>query len=478
VKAAARILALGGVLTLGVSLEGPAWASSGFNYSGERWPDEDLPVPYYIYTGLTPPAGINVTTFINAVRAAFQQWEDVPTSYMDFIYRGETAAYPADALDGRNVVGWKNGQPGEFLAYTAYWVFEGYLTETDIAFNRAMNWSAATPTPSSSYDVHTAILHEAGHTLSLDDIYDSRYSDQVMYGYLYNGEMRRTLGNGDKAGITFIYSRKGDLQVSDVHGPASALEYEEIELSATVRNVESITTGSCRLEFYLSLNSRIDPRDTLLGEVAVPQLETGEKHEAKLSVSVPSVAAERNYYVCAVVDADEEIEESSEENNTNHYFPLKVWLDTDADGLPNWWEIEMLLDAYEGKGDDGAAGDPDGDGLPNSDEYQKDTDPFLADTDGDGKGDGEEVLAGTDPTDGSSVFAIVEVTIDREVGNWPIRIAWTTVSGKEYQVYYQERLGAGWLPLGGLHTGTGGLMYQEDAEGLSHPTRYYTVAVE
>ncbi len=63
-------------------------------------------------------------------------------------------------------------------------------------------------------------------------------------------------------------------------------------------------------------------------------------------------------------------------------------LDTDGDGLPDYWENKHYGDA---------AGDPDTDGLDNLGEYEHGTDPDNPDTDDDGRTDGEEVTAGTNP---------------------------------------------------------------------------------
>jgi hypothetical protein len=128
--------------------------------------------------------------------------------------------------------------------------------------------------------------------------------------------------------------------------------------------------------------------------------------------------------------------------------------DTDSDGLPDWWEIANGLDPTDSTGNNGASGDPDGDGLSNKQEFDKDdwlngrtnpnivdlngndqidvgengwdtdgdgyndkwekdhppydpTDPDShppanADTDGDGFDDGWEISEGTDPTDPDS----------------------------------------------------------------------------
>lgn len=65
--------------------------------------------------------------------------------------------------------------------------------------------------------------------------------------------------------------------------------------------------------------------------------------------------------------------------------------DTDDDGMPDGWEVLSGLDPLSAVGDDGAAGDPDGDGLPNLREHGCCSSPVTADTDGDGLSDRDEV---------------------------------------------------------------------------------------
>lgn len=72
--------------------------------------------------------------------------------------------------------------------------------------------------------------------------------------------------------------------------------------------------------------------------------------------------------------------------------------DSDADGLPDWWEEAYGLNPLDATGDNGAASDPDGDGLTNMDEYrislmlyargERGLNPMLADSDLDGSDDG------------------------------------------------------------------------------------------
>ncbi len=68
-------------------------------------------------------------------------------------------------------------------------------------------------------------------------------------------------------------------------------------------------------------------------------------------------------------------------------------VDTDNDGMPDWWETAHGL-----KTDTNDAGaDPDTDELANGQEYLHSCDPHAADTDGDGYPDGEAVEKGINP---------------------------------------------------------------------------------
>lgn len=62
-------------------------------------------------------------------------------------------------------------------------------------------------------------------------------------------------------------------------------------------------------------------------------------------------------------------------------------LDSDGDGLPDWWETANGLDPYDPDGAESGYGDPDGDGLDNWGEFHAGTNPWSADTNGDGYSD-------------------------------------------------------------------------------------------
>ena len=63
-------------------------------------------------------------------------------------------------------------------------------------------------------------------------------------------------------------------------------------------------------------------------------------------------------------------------------------VDSDSDGLPDWWEALNNLDPNDASGLNGATGDPDNDGLDNIGEYMTTSDPNNPDTDQDTVNDG------------------------------------------------------------------------------------------
>jgi hypothetical protein len=65
--------------------------------------------------------------------------------------------------------------------------------------------------------------------------------------------------------------------------------------------------------------------------------------------------------------------------------------------MPDGWEVQYGLNPLSAVGNNGASGDPDNDGLTNSQEHTVGTNPTNADSDGDGLPDGWEVQYGLDP---------------------------------------------------------------------------------
>lgn len=180
-----------------ISLVSPA--SSGFSYSGIHWDQNDLPVPYYINENCTLEE-------IEAVKASFQTWENDPESSMDYTYMGTTTR-GNESLDGYNVVSWQPiDGPDGILAQAAYRfdLSSKLMSEFDIVFDTDETWS--TTGEPNKFDVQNVGTHEVGHTLVLEDLYDSADSEQTMYGYSSPGETeKRTLEAGDLAGLRYIY---------------------------------------------------------------------------------------------------------------------------------------------------------------------------------------------------------------------------------------------------------------------------------
>ncbi len=112
-----------------------------------------------------------------------------------------------------------------------------------------------------------------------------------------------------------------------------------------------------------------------------------------------------------------------------------VWIDSDGDGIPDWWMITYFGHPDGQMGDQSlASDDADADGVSNRDEY----------------------LAGTSPVDPASVFRL-SVTAQ---GDGTIRFTWPAAANRTYQVQYKANLDAPvWLDAPGAVSVTSRLGY-------------------
>ena len=130
---------------------------------------------------------------------------------------------------------------------------------------------------------------------------------------------------------------------------------------------------------------------------------------------------------------------------------LLKMIDTDANGLPDWWEMDYF----------GAIG----------------VDP-NADADSDGVSNLQEYLDGTNPRSAASKLAITQAARIASGTSSNFRIIFPSVSGITYRVEYSDTLAPGsWIALGANLLGTGGNLQVTDPATSGHPQRFYRVSV-
>ena len=191
------------------------------------------------------PETVTPSQFIQAVTEAFGTWDQEVTANL-FEYDPSAPAdtildWPAPwgpGFDFSNDVFFKDLRTDPYLsefypdvvdhiiAITLTW-FMGpgsqgsgggfhyaYIFDFDMAFNTGVldgvvPWSTQ-PLSGQRWDVKEIALHEAGHTLFLDDLYMDAARGQTMYGYGvpagYKGHLPdHALGNGDILGVRTLY---------------------------------------------------------------------------------------------------------------------------------------------------------------------------------------------------------------------------------------------------------------------------------
>jgi len=187
----------------------------GFLATGAKWKTIE---PYIV----NPDNDRNLDpVFIRSnIASDINKWEDAANGIMNdgrginiFGNEGSGGVDGADmqAPDNKNEVYFaKIDQPG-VIAITVIWgIFSGpinqrQLIEWDQVYNDVdFDWS--TIGEAGKMDFENIATHELGHSAGLNDLYNTKCSEQTMYGYANYGETKkRTLESGDITGINLLY---------------------------------------------------------------------------------------------------------------------------------------------------------------------------------------------------------------------------------------------------------------------------------
>ncbi|UCH34569.1 MAG: carboxypeptidase regulatory-like domain-containing protein [Armatimonadota bacterium] len=202
--------------------------------AGDKW-QYTTPIPFYVNT-----TGSGASGALTAVQNAFLEWNPVSRSKFQFQYGGTTTNSGANYDDGQNVVSWTT-LPPEYsgaIALATWWISgQGWIVQCDTQFDISESWSASAGP--SAYDIQNVGAHEAGHWLSLGDLFDTQHQWKTMYSYCaWSETIKRTLHRDDMDGIASLYPAA--ISVSYTGPTPTSVEVgETVSLQVTVTNTSS-----------------------------------------------------------------------------------------------------------------------------------------------------------------------------------------------------------------------------------------------
>jgi len=169
-------------------------------------------------------SGLDNSAAFSILNNGIVKWEDAADGVInnvmganilgDGFLASEDLISQVGTLNGKNEVYFGSLNPG-IIAVTYVWgIFSGptyqrKLVEWDQVYNTYYPWSSdvlSDPAGSAKMDFDNIATHELGHSVGMNDLYNSVCSQETMYGYANFGEiLKRSLNYGDIAGINKLY---------------------------------------------------------------------------------------------------------------------------------------------------------------------------------------------------------------------------------------------------------------------------------
>ena len=193
----------------------PEWAKGGggktdgeykFIANGFKWKTQE---PFVVNP--SNPSGLSASFVYSATNAGFTEWEKYGGDIFGPLSVDYTAYYDDTTIDGLNTLSFGYYGDPRVIAVTSVWGYYSTnpkwreIVEVDILFNVAYAWGNGT-IDSTVMDLQNIATHEIGHDAGMDDLYTLTATEETMYGYSTEGEIKkRDLYKGDIAGIQKLY---------------------------------------------------------------------------------------------------------------------------------------------------------------------------------------------------------------------------------------------------------------------------------
>lgn len=167
----------------------------------------------------TTNSGLGSSYVLQNIYYDISKWEDATDGTIDNKASadilgsgslGTASLTLGNQLDYKNEIEFASIDNAGAIAVTYIWgIFSGptsqkQIVEWDQVYNTDYSWSAGGE--AEKMDFENIATHELGHAVGMGDLYNSRCTQETMYGYAHYGETKkRDLNIGDIAGINALY---------------------------------------------------------------------------------------------------------------------------------------------------------------------------------------------------------------------------------------------------------------------------------
>ena len=116
--------------------------------------------------------------------------------------------------------------------------------------------------------------------------------------------------------ITDIVDLYDDGEAGRSFSPTTVQAGDTFNISCDIRNGESDPSGTFVVKFYASTNTTISGSDHYIGSTAMSSISGGDRDDCDWSGTFPSGVPEDTYYIGWKIDANNDVPETNEYNNT------------------------------------------------------------------------------------------------------------------------------------------------------------------